>query len=231
VSPWAAVTAPFEPAQGLSWKPVQQRLVHRVRSQELQARSFLAAPKFWAEIDYHKNQRVDVGGAVEFEFTEPGNVHALGAWFEAELMEGVRYASGPGVGSAYSNLMLPLEETLAVQPGDQLKVRIQSNEIGGEYQLSWWTSQIRDGRTIKALQQGEFMAQPLEVDRLKQRLPTYVPKLARDGAIAREILQGAHEGRPLGEIAARLLEAFPKRFANATAAVEHAANVLEMLNG
>ena len=168
---------------------------------------------------------------MEFEVTQSGSVQSLGLWFDAELMDGIRFASGPGTGTAYSNLALPLTAPIAVQSGDRLKVRILASDIGGTYHLSWWTTLIRAGQTIVSFQQSDFMAEPLRLERLKQRLPTHVPKLERSGEIARQILFGAHSGLSLAQIAANLMEAFPGRFENMTAAVEHTANTLELVNG
>ncbi|MFT3925904.1 MAG: 50S ribosomal protein L11 methyltransferase [Myxococcales bacterium] len=231
VRPWAVVAEAFEPARGLNLTPVEERLVHYTRSSELLIASFMATPQIWAEIDYHTNQNTDVEGAVEFQIAERGTVYTLGIWFDAELMEGIRYASGPERGTVYANMSLPLSQPLSVQPGDTLKVRLLSSDIGGTYHLSWWTSLIRGGQTLSSFQQSDFLSEPLVLDRFKQRLPNHMPKLERRAEIVRQILDGAHAGLSLGQIAAKLMENFPDRFESTTAALEHAANAFELFNG
>jgi protein arginine N-methyltransferase 1 len=202
------------------------------RSRAVDPHSLLAPPKVWGEIDYQTNMAVDVEGAVEFAVSAPGVVHGLAVWFEAEIMPGIRYSTGPdNMPTVYGSAFLPLSRPLPVTNRDTVQVRLSCTDVGGEYYTRWRTQLTREGKQEAALDQGDFFSQPLTLDRLKRRLPESVPTLKPEGQLVRLVLEGAHAGRSMGQIASGLLEAAPGRFDGLNQAIDYAAQTLERNNG
>lgn len=48
--------------------------------------------------------------------------HAVLVWFDADLVEGVSYSSGPGGATAYGRALFPLDAPLAVQAGGTVRI-------------------------------------------------------------------------------------------------------------
>jgi hypothetical protein len=142
----------------------------------------------------------------------PGTASALGS----TLADGVTFSNGPSAPELiYGKAFFPWPEPVGLEAGDAVTMTLRADAVGGDYSLGWETRiAFRDAaKRCAEFRQSSFFGEPLSAPSLRKQSATHVPALNDDGRIDQLGLALMGDGQPLGEIARRLAQSFPQRFA------------------
>lgn len=89
-APWGEHPYGFDMTAGL------QVMLNVWGKGQISPEAFLVEPAAWAELDYHAVTEPDVVAEIAWRAARPGVGHGVNVWFDAELMEGVRFSTAPG---------------------------------------------------------------------------------------------------------------------------------------
>jgi protein arginine N-methyltransferase 1 len=216
--------APGEPdsLHGIDIAPVSERVrlgVHRVPATALAP---LAPPASWCELDYRTITSPDAEGSMHFTFAHDARVTGIASWFDAELVPGVGFSSGPSnERSVYDCGWLPLERPLDVRKGDVLDVRLRAKHDGADYVWAWDTTLRPNDRAAPEvrLRQSNLLSLLLSASRRAHRAASFAPAPLRDARAMADSITLADGRRTLGEIGRELMVREPGRFRDESAAV------------
>ncbi len=184
----------------------------RVRAEQL-----LSPPQCWASLDYTTVESANACAEIRWSVARTATGHGIVAWFDATLADGVLFSNSPDAPEAiYGSAFFPWLEPVALQAGDVISLKLEGNLVGEEYIWSWDTCVLDQGRPgqLKAnFQQSTFFGSPLSPNSLRKLAASHVPTRNEDGQIDHFILAQMDGQVPLGEIARRVVERFPSRFA------------------
>jgi protein arginine N-methyltransferase 1 len=171
----------------------------------------------WATIDYRTVSGRDVNGTARLTTHRDGQAHGLAVWFDATLVDGVTFSNAPDQPElVYGAAFFPWPEPVDVRQGATICVRFDARHIGEEY-LWRWDSDVFAGDspiTRKArFQQSTFYGQPIAPAKLAKGAASQAAALSEDGHIERFILQSMDGMVTNQDIARRLMERFPRLFA------------------
>ncbi len=181
--------------------------------------------RLWTEIDYASGKAPKTEATLEWIASEHGQVHFALFWFEAQLVDGVRFTTAPWDPehtTIYGYSLLPLQAPLDFVPGDKITFDLRANLAAEGYIFSWNTSQRADegrGAVKAAFQQSTFKGsmQPFQLlNRSRRETPSSL--LNPNGQVARVVLNGLQAGVPTAEIVTRVCQNFPNLYAEPDAA-------------
>ena len=185
----------------------------RVRPDQL-----LAEPRIWTTLDYSTVDSSDVHAEVIWKAERAGTAHGVCIWFDARLADEIRFSNAPGAPELiYGHAFCPWPEPVTVDAGDIVSVDLRADLVGEDYVWGWDTRVLDQGDPgrIKAdFKQSTFFGVPLSPVQLRKRAAGHVPVLDEDGQIDRQILALMDGEISLGEIARRIQDLFPARFAS-----------------
>jgi protein arginine N-methyltransferase 1 len=144
-----------------------------------------------------------------------GTGHGLSVWFDTTLAEGVGFSNKPGEPELiYGTAFFPWIEPVSLATGDRIEVTLHADLVGEDYLWRWDTRVKDDNGRVKAdFKQSTLYGTPISPARLRKRADSYVPAITQDGEIDRFILSLMDGLAPQGDIARRVMERFPARFA------------------
>ena len=142
--------------EGVDLAPLAAAVSETWWRQDLPASALLAPPRQWAAIDYPWRP-ASLAGRLTWTLAEPAPAHGLAVWFEAELAQGVGYASAPGTaGSCYGQAFFPFAEDLALAHGDELAVDLRATPAGRGFVWTWTVRQSRAGDIVTVRRHSTF---------------------------------------------------------------------------
>lgn len=210
------------------WPLVFNRTQHSIPKKTLS----LGGGACWAEVDYRSVTSPDASGTVTLEAPEGGRVNGLELWFEAELLDGVGYATSPrDPNQVYGRTLLPLREELTLAVGEEVDVGLDMRLVGRSYQTRW-TVAVRapDGGAPRVrLEHSTFQSVLLDAKDLRLRSPAHVPNLTAKGRAARLVLDNLESGLTVGELGAMLGRAQSDLFPTKVAAESFVTDLLASL--
>jgi protein arginine N-methyltransferase 1 len=198
---------------------------HRARPEDL-----LSKPLRWASLDYPTLEGKAVRGAGTCVITRGDVAHGLLLWFEVTLVDGVGYSAGPGTDGIYGQMLFGWPRAVALEPGDRVSFDVRADPVGGDYVWTWETEIVRgpDGaRSATRFRQSTFKSLLPGPGSLARRAADYAPTLSAEGEGLLDVLAGMRAGLAIGELARRLREARPERFASLDEAHGFVAAVVE----
>lgn len=179
---------------------------------------FLAEPQRWASLDYSSIEDANVSGDLSWTATRDGAGHGFLVWFDAVLTDGVGFSNAPWEPEMiYGSAFFPWSEAVGVTAGDTVAVHLAADLVGEDYIWRWETRVAAgsDPLGVKAsFQQSTFFGVPLSSEHLRRQASHYVPALNQDGEIDRLAISMMDGKSCLEEIAHRLAQQFPGRFAS-----------------
>ena len=109
--------------------------------------SLLAEPKrLWSTDAYEcsvEEARLPFVASLSFSVTRQGQVSGLGAWFHADMRQGVVLTNAPGgAGTHWGRAVFPLEETIEVCAGTEIDVELTCAPAGAGYSHARWSVQV-----------------------------------------------------------------------------------------
>lgn len=208
--PWS------ENAFGLDMSAALKLVTNQWSRASVKPGQVLAPPERLGEIDYASVESPSFRATVTAHASRAGTGHGVCAWFDATLADGVTFSNAPSAPELiYGQAFFPWPEPVPLEAGDAVTMTLRADAVGGDYSLGWDTRvAFGDSARRKAeFRQSSFFGEPLSPATLRRQSASHVPALNDDGRIDQLGLALMGEGRPLGEIARRLAERFPQRFA------------------
>lgn len=225
---WAAVaeapkiydgryTAPWEDNKyGLDMQAAWQVVINTWHNVRLTPEDLLVEPQCWATLDYTVIESANISAEVDWIMARAGMGHGLVIWFDAVLTEGIGFSNAPGKPELiYGSAFFPWLRPVALAVGDRVSVSLKANLVGDSYIWGWSTRVLGRDEQVKAqFQQSTFSGVPASPAQLHKRFSTYVPKMNEKAQIDLFILELMNGETSSGDIARRVSEQFPTRFAN-----------------
>jgi len=215
---WEDMAGPAE-VMGITLGAARRAAVNQWLRDLFDPAQLLAEPREWARMDYRTMVAPDVAGGAEWTAARAGTAHGVGAWFRAELADGIGFDTGPGFRSIYQTAFFPFPEPVELAAGDRVRAELQARLLGGEYLWFWNTTVERAGSPALSFRQSTFFASAPSADRLRRRADSFIPRLDGDGEVAAFVLGRMDGGASVGRIARELMDRFPGRFESWEAAL------------
>jgi len=160
-----------------------------------------------------------VTGEVGWQIEECATVHGFRVWFDSVLAEGVGFTNAPDQTElvVFGSVFFPLLEPVLLNKGDTVSLIMQANLVGDEYIWRWHTriyAKDDPDKVVTEYKQSSFDGIPLSLSQLRKRAGSYKPVLNEDGLLNIEIMKMMEQGLMLEDIAHRLTEKFPLRYAD-----------------
>lgn len=183
----------------------------------------LARAETLAVLDYNSISDPNVVGSFDLEVDKPGTAHGLLLWFDAELAHGIGFSNAPGAPrQIYGQTFFPLEQSVAVAPGDRVVGEMSARLVDGSYVWSWRTAIHRhESNNVVEFRQSSFFADVFAPDKLRTRANGFVPPVRAVHEIDRFCLSLVDGRRTLEALAEELRSKFPEAFPEASAALNH----------
>ncbi|MGH8441773.1 MAG: 50S ribosomal protein L11 methyltransferase, partial [Nevskiaceae bacterium] len=191
---------------GLDLSAAWRWAAHHWQRADVSRSRLIGAPQTLFELDYHSIESPDTRGEVGWTVEAPAQVHAIAAWFDATLVEGVGFSNAPDhPRTIYGQAAFPLEQPLDLAVDDRITVTITATLVQQNYVWQWET-RVCDARgSAKAeLRQSSFHATPLDVHRLNRRAAGFTPDLTEQGRAAARALALMQQGQPIEAIASQV---------------------------
>jgi protein arginine N-methyltransferase 1 len=187
----------------------------------------LTEPQTWAVLEYSTGAKACAVAKLDFVVTRSGTAHGICLWFEAELLQGIAYSSGPSsYNTIYGQVFLPWLEPVAVQSGQRICVNLQANLVGEEYIWRWDTKLSANGEAGERLfRQSTFQCANFTPQALQRRAADFVPSLSEDGFADRWLLQAMDGQISLQQMAQAAALRFPAIFPRWEDALHRAAEL------
>ena len=209
VAPWDEI------GHGLYLSASRRFVVNSSRKGKTTREQLLVEPQCWARLDYATIEEPDVSGMLSWTVERAGIGHGLDIWFDATLAEGIGFSNAPGEDELiYGTVFFPWLEPVSLDIGDRISVVLSADLVGEDYVWRWDTRVLDLKDRVKAeFKQSTLYGVPLSRGRLRKRADNYIPALSDSGAIDGFILSLMNGHTSQGDIARRVAERFPARFA------------------
>jgi protein arginine N-methyltransferase 1 len=221
ISPWV------KSLPSLDFSPALSLLLNGSYTSQFSPDHLLTEPQTWAVLDYSVGAQACPAANLNFSVTRAGTAHGICLWFEAELLEGISYSSGPASSKTiYGQLFLPWLEAVPVQHGQRICVSLQANLVGDEYVWRWETTVRGNGNGAeRCFRQSTFQGANFTPQALRRRAADFVPALSEEGQVDRWLLQAIDGKTSLQQIAQAAVERFPTIFPSWQDALHRAAEL------
>lgn len=183
----------------------------------------------WQTLEYGQRTEMRAGGVLEWTVEAAAALHFLYVWFEAELIDGVRYSAAPDAPErpeVYGYMLFPLQSPVDVTPGERVRLNIDVDLIAGDY-IYRWTTAVYPPEAKKArvqYAQSTFFSQPLL--NMHKRSPNHIPTLSSAGRLQAYILSEMAKGTAtIAQIAQSALVQFPDSGHDQSSMVSLVANI------
>jgi protein arginine N-methyltransferase 1 len=229
VAPWG------DGPSGLDFGAARRFAVDRWTKARVSSQQLLVEPQEWVTLDYRTVEEADVRGELRWTADRSGIAHGLCAWFEATLVDGITFSTGPDQPERiYGSGFFPFTEPIAIEAGDAISVGLAANLIGDAYVWRWKTrvTSGTDGGQVKAdFSQSNFAGAAISPAALRAGSPDATPQLNEDGEIDRAILDAMTGEASLRSIADEMAGRFPSRFASSDDALVRVREVTRRYGG
>jgi len=165
---YSQLVAPWEKnAGGLDLKAARRRVTSIVRKQPFGSRQVITKSQCWGTLDYHRETSPGFSGKLCWTQSKGGTGHGLALWFDRELDDQIRFSNAPRKPVAnpiYSNLFLPWQEPVSLEPNDQIEVLLRADLVNGKYVWTWRTTVTAadDGHSIQFSQSSFTASVPVQ---------------------------------------------------------------------
>ena len=174
--------------------------------------------KTCATLDYQTLEGPDTKGEVVWQLDQDATVHGFRIWFDTVLAEGVGFTNAPDQTELiYGSVFFPFLEPVLLNKDDTVSITLNADLIGDEYIWRWHTriyAKNDPDKVITEYKQSTFDGVPLSLSQMRKRAGSYKPVLNEDGLLNIEIMKMMEQGLMLEDIAHRITEKYPERYAD-----------------
>ena len=204
---------------------------HALRQDSVRPDDLRSEPFQISSVDYaSSDEDNDFDHRAAVEITSPGTVHGFSVWFEATVLPGITYATGPfSPPTVYGMAFLPFGEPREVEEGDTVSVRLSARQADDDYVWTWgaFSGDDAGGAPDWEVEQTTFRSTPIDVRRIMRRRANHRIGGSRALDADRTALQMLSEGATLGETSDALVADFGDVVADAPAALTRVADLAE----
>ena len=221
------IVAPWQ-TDGLDLSAATRVVTNTWRKTRIKAEEFLVEPSCWAILDYHEIQSPDARAEIVWQVARPGMAHGVNVWFDSVLIDEIGFSNHPDAPELiYGNGLFPFSRPIEVAENDRIRLTLRADSIRDDYVWRWDTDFFTgESTTPKAsFKQSTFFGVPLSPAQLRKQAANYKPTLDENGQARNFILEHMTGEHSLAEIATRLIERFPNRYAGWREALNEVAAV------
>ena len=224
---YECLTAPWKKnVEGLDLSSPLKLVLNERHAGTFKRKQLLTQPLTWHVLDYAADVSKRAAGTLRFRAARRGVGHGLCLWFETQLFEEIGYSSGPGGASTiYGQNFLPWLEPVEVTKGQEIRVELQADFVGGDYVWRWETQMELPGGRARHFRQSTFQGANFAPQSLERRAADFVPSLSETGEVERWLLQAMDGRASLHEIAQEAAKRFPGLFCGWDEAFQRAAEL------
>jgi hypothetical protein len=200
---------------GIDFSPIRRCQVNNVQMPHLHSDDFLAPPAQLLRTELDEFAASDFDAEVTAAVTRAGAMHGICGWFRCWLTPEIALDNEPpAVTSSWAHAFFPAQKPIAVAPGDELTMRIDSSAEGSIWR--WRIAARRDGELRAAYDQTSADAFPGGPSARGEGVrPTTTVK----GQVVAWVLDAMDGTRDVAELEAGARERFGSRFTDAEDAV------------
>lgn len=211
-----SLVQPWERLDGVDMRAARRVVLNNSTKERFDAEQLLTAPARWGEIDYATVEEINYSNRIELEALRQGHAHGFALWFDSVLAKGVFLTNAPGRPALiYGNQFFPFLNPVMLEAGDRIAIDLKATTVGDNY-LWQWATEVKSGRGIKkaCFAQSTFWSVPLSLAALHRRESGFTPAPNEEAQALRLALASMDGETPLNEIARRVFEHLPSRFAH-----------------
>jgi predicted RNA methylase len=153
----------------------RRAVLERVRSDwvscRLERADLLAEGAQWASLDYATVESPHVAGTAQWTIASASVADGIAAWFDGDFGPGISLSSSPAAPrTLYGQLFFPFARTLALSPGDLLRVELRAHFVKDDYLWEWNSTLTPAGAGSEAVafRQSNLAAQLVSLDRVRK---------------------------------------------------------------
>ena len=144
---------------GIDLSPIRHYQVNNVHMPHLDADGFLGPPALLVGTELDASATPDFDAEVTIAVTTAGVLHGSCGWFRARLSPGVVLGNEPpSTQSSWAHAFFPLQNPVAVLPGDEISIAIETASDGTVWR--WRHGVRRAGTVIAAYDQTSSLGYP-----------------------------------------------------------------------
>ncbi|HKY04868.1 MAG TPA: methyltransferase domain-containing protein, partial [Blastocatellia bacterium] len=234
---WAAVVEakelydslvqPWEKLDRIDMRAARRVVLNNCARSRVDAEQLLTAPERWGEIDYATIEDPSFSNKIELEAGRRGSAHGFALWFDSVLAKDVFLTNAPGQPALiYGNLFFPFLAPVTVEAGDRIALDLKATMVGDNY-LWQWTTEIKTESGIEkaAFNQSTFWGVPLSLAALHKREGGFRPAPNEEATALRLALALMDGETSLKEIARKVFDRVPSRFASFDDALDYVSDL------
>lgn len=174
----------------------------------------LASPLVWQTVDYRTATETNYSDAHRVTAQRSGTIHAIGAWFDTTLVDGIGFSNAPTEPAAiYGRTAFPLMEPVSVDEGEEIEVKLRADLVNDDYVWIWQVNRVAgDGSVTSGSRQSTFFSQLSGRQDLAKLETGHRPKINPEAQVLRELLQKMDGHQSISEIVAHMANSHPERF-------------------
>jgi Ribosomal protein L11 methyltransferase (PrmA) len=191
---WGSRPAGFDFASARRWA------VNTGYPVALQEQNFLAEPAQAASLDIMRCGAEPFEIRAAFRIARRGVLHGIGGWFASQLSPSVSISNAPTARSRINrrNAVLPIDQAVMVEPGDDVSVRI--HVIPGALVVTWHVQVNRGVASIAKFRHSTLNGMLFAREDLTRMNPRFIPTLTPRGEARRLVLELCDGTRLLEEV-------------------------------
>jgi protein arginine N-methyltransferase 1 len=210
------IVAPWQ-SNGLDLSAGKRAVTNTWRKTRIKPDEFLVQPSCWATLDYNDIQSPDIRAEIVWQVGRPGTAHGLAVWFDSELFGEIGFSNHPsGPELIYGNGFFPFTHPIEVVEGDRIQVMLRADFVREDYVWRWDSDFCTASNSVPvaSFKQSTFFGAPLSPEQMRKQVANYKPALDQRGEARSFIMELMNGENSLAEIAERLAERFPQRYAD-----------------
>jgi len=153
---------------------------------------FLAEPCEILELDFTSSTEAACRTRIEVEILDNGTFHGMLGWFDAKVGDTWISTSPKAKQMHWSQIFLPLEESIDVEKGDKVSFELNHPEFGE------WSWIVEAGG--KRQKQSTFLSEPIDPLKIIKLSNTYKPMISEKGKMAQRVLELFSSGLSTADI-------------------------------
>jgi protein arginine N-methyltransferase 1 len=216
-------------AYGVNMEPALRFTRNTLNKDTLLPEHLLAQPLEWFNLDFTKVETSDHAQTLTWTVARDGVCHGIGAWFDAELLEGIGFSNAPGQPkTVYDRAFFPWHAPVTVRAGDAIKTSLHADLRDGEYIWRWESQVYRSeapNTPVIDFRQSEFFGEIQLTSKRRKRATNFIPRLTASAQVDRQILNWMDGSASIAEIAAKIMQHFPDQFKKEQEAIDKVASL------
>ena len=202
---------------GIDFSPLRNCQLNNVQMPHLHSDDFLAPPAQLVSTELDESAATDFDAEVTVTATRDGVMHGICGWFRCRLTPAITLDNAPpSVTSSWAHAFFPAQKPIAVVPGDEISMRIESSADGSVWR--WQIAARRGGVRRAAYDQTTTDGFPSGPP-VRGATPGPGPKTTVKGEVVAWVLDAMDGTRDLAQLEAGVRERFGGRFTDPEDAV------------